>query len=1322
MLYNYNFKNKKKMEIKQEIEYKSISDESKNNIYQILKEIETNNEINPKRIYNLYQLLKDIEKNCQQSSIISDLFTSNIIYIFRYIFLQEKSLRNIILKIISLNIQIYPFFTNKLLEALYPIAICKIFEEYKKSSFEERYECFKLINIWLKYSDNNFPLIFCQAIASLSRVDDLFKKGCIEFIRNLSIKRPDLCSMVGGFRIMINYLIDTNHNYDDISDNILNSILYVINSPVKRKYFNGFNDLYKIFSVFTKSDFCEEFLTNEKSNSGNINLKKEAEREEEKNKLNSQLLISKKIIKKMLNTWPGFSLIMGDNMSLNSMIQSLNMDINTTIKFSILQLIKEILEEEYNYIDNFIILSSETKDDFYPNKIYFAFILQNLQENNLFETLIKFINEDNNNLTNNSNSDFAYKLALKYNILYNKLSNNEPELPFLSEKQKIFDEMNLDMNYINQGINIENNINQESNTYNELNEDLANMKIKMMHLLDQTFYHFNCKDNSLINIDTISSDVIMAMNSYLYIQNIKKYDKQYYIDTCKKELFSKDEESYNQILKNSKILDSKEFQNIDWKYIDTLLDIIETRKELIIDLHKNKFFRKILYNLMPSKNLIINQFWSFNNFIYMTISNKMFKFLSNYSDISTILDSLPEDYIIKKGLTWLEDVMQCLINILPVNNNNQNLQNANRNRDKPFEIKKVYQSLSKSIFSFIGILSQTSKGDEFLFKRNFYILLDNFVSKSNKYDYLLTNLIDNLDFNSNNVSKWIFKLIKEGSSKIKRYIFDHLRCLLKFGKDIKKYVEIMIESLNKENEECNEVIIDILKTMILDGIYLEVLNKNKNLIEKAKEIDKSLLYILMRNQKSFDFMTDFIDSELNNLDINDIIENYAKELKNNMMELYENKEISEEKYYLNINLHKIESMYDLYNEFYFLKQLPFNILISTVSSKNPEKKEDIILITYMEYHKNNNIELCGIPLQKDEIIIVPKKQNIIIKIALGKFIVNNKTCNINNNNNEIIFNSNDMYELIKDIDNKNEINQDKKEVYIINKNGVYLYFKLNFGTFRLIKVIIKVKINPGLVKSIKMPINIITELNNNKNGYEKLVKNKIIDELLSYLDLNLLESKNIQIKSVLWILARLIIKETQGEILENKYQIIKRIIEFNQDCEDYAMKGTIIYILCYISQNKNIKNIIESYNYTFFFNTDICYPNNNREIYIDNKPNYLNNKINEEVEKISKLIKMPPPSEEIYNNISNLINNISFKQAISELEETYKNNPQKFYEINLFIKIYVALSKYKFKPSARKSILNYFDKAINSNDFAQEANKILNEAGYNILTAHAFEE
>ena len=1313
------------MEIKQEEEI--ISDETKNNISQILEEIQNNNEINPKRIYELYQILEDVNKNKIQSSIISDLFTSNIIYIFRYIILQEKkTMRIIILRIIRLNIEIYPFFTNKLLECLYPIAICKIFEENKKNTFEERYECFKLINTWLKYSNNNFPLIFCQAIAALSRVDDLFKKGCIEFIRNLSIIRPDLSSTVGGFRILINNLIDFNFNYEDISDNILNSILYIINSPTKRKYFNGFNDLYKIFSVFTKSDFCEEELPGEKQNNGNNNTKQEAEKEEEKNKLNSQLQIARKVIKKMLNTWPGYSLIMGDYMSIGSLIQSLNTDVNSTIKKAILQLLKEILEEGYNYIDNFIIISSKTKDEFYPKKIYFAYILQSLKENNLFESLIKFIEEDNNNI-NNINSDYAYKLALKYNILYNKLFNNEPQLPFLTDKQKILDEIDIGINFGNyKNKNIGLDISQEQNNYNELDEDLANIKLKMMHLLDQTFYHFNCKDNSELNIESLSSEVIMAIHSYLYIQNIKKYDNQYYIDSCKKELFSKDEESYYQILRNSKILDSKDFPNFEWKYIDILLDIIETRKELISDLRKNKFFRKILYNLMPSKNLLLNQLWSVNNFIYIVICNKMFKFLSNYTEISNILDSLPEDYIIKKGITWLEDVIQNLNNILSQNiqnsQNNNNTQNTNRNRDKPFGKKKIYQSLARNIFSFIGILSQTTKGDEFLQKRNFYNILESFIIKSNQYDYILTTIIDNLNFNSKNVSNWIIKLIKEGGSKkIKRYIFDHIRCLMKYGKNIRLYLDIMIESLNEENKEFNDVIIDLLKTHCLEGINDDILERNKSLIEKAKKIDKSLIYILMRNKNTFDFVSDFIDNELNNLNIDKIIEDYSKELKEEMMDLFEDKEISDKKYFMKINLPKTENMYDIYNEFYFLKQLPFNIRISITNLKNQEIKEDIILITYMEYHKKNKIELCGMPIMKNDIIIKPKEYKISIRIALGKFFVDNKTCNLLNDNinmTDLIINTNDMQELIKDSENNKGENINKIKEYIINKNGAYIYFKKIENLFHLTKIIINIKINPSIIKSIQMPINIITELINNKNGFEKIVKNKIIEQLFTYLDTSLLESKNIQIKSVLWILAKLLINENQGLMLENKYKIIKKIIEFSQECDDIAMKGTIIYILSYISQNKNLKNIIESYNYTYFFNSDICYPNNNKEIYLEEKTNYINRKINEEVDKINKLIKLPAPSEEIYNNISCLINNISYKQALNDLEETYKNNPQKFYEINLFVKIYITLSKYKFKPSARKNILNYMDKAINSEEFAQEANKIFNEAGDNVLTAH----
>ena len=258
------------------------------------------------------------------------------------------------------------------------------------------------------------------------------------------------------------------------------------------------------------------------------------------NKLDQQLQISKAIIKKLLNTWPGYSLIMGDYMSMGSVIRALNTDTNITIKTAILHMLKEIIEVGYNYLDNFTIISSPSKDRFYANKVYFAYILQGLQDNNLYESLIKFIEEDNNS----SMSEYAHKLALKYTILYSKLSNDDLQLPFLNEKiekQKILEEMNMGNNLgMNLNFNLGlNGLNQVDNKYNELDEEIANMKVKIMHLLDQTFYHFNCKDNAAINIDTLSSDIIIAVHSCLCLQNIKKYDNQYYIDSCKKELFSK---------------------------------------------------------------------------------------------------------------------------------------------------------------------------------------------------------------------------------------------------------------------------------------------------------------------------------------------------------------------------------------------------------------------------------------------------------------------------------------------------------------------------------------------------------------------------------------------------------------------------------------------------------------------------------------------------------------------------------------------------------------------------------------------------------------
>ena len=149
------------------------------------------------------------------------------------------------------------------------------------------------------------------------------------------------------------------------------------------------------------------------------------------------------------------------------------------------------------------------------------------------------------------------------------------------------------------------------------------------------------------------------------------------------------------MLKSSKVLELKEFHLWDWSQIDALLDIIETKKELILELNKQKFFKKLLFSYSPSKNLIVKQSWTVNNFFYGAIGRKLFKVLANSQDGISVLDAPNEDYIFQKSNSWIKDVMQCLDNLIEKNNIEEN----------PFTIKRIHNTLSRNIFIFIGIIS-----------------------------------------------------------------------------------------------------------------------------------------------------------------------------------------------------------------------------------------------------------------------------------------------------------------------------------------------------------------------------------------------------------------------------------------------------------------------------------------------------------------------------------------------------------------------------------------------------------------------------------------
>ena len=1266
-----------------------ILEKYKKSIIQTLESIQNDYKTNliiPNTLYELNNFLTELKNKKIKTDLIDNQITNEHLYVFLCL-LQEEGTRTLGLKILKNNIEIYPPFTKKLVNKMFPMIICKILEDFKSKNFNDRYECLKLINSWFQLSNNNFPFIFCQGIAAMSKNDEIFKKGCLEFLRILSIIRPDLCSSVGGFKILINSLLDVN-NYD-IQDYILYSLLYVINSPDKRKYFNGFDDFYKIFSVFTKSDFTNKNSPKDKNT--NKNNDPNAYENEKK-----RIELSKNVIKKLLNTWTGYLLIMGDYMALGSVIEALNTDTDDLIKSTVLNMFNEILNEEYDYIDNFINISSSSRDYFYTNKIFFAYIFQGLEQNNFYSNIMKFI--ENGNKTYN---DFAHSLALKYIILYSKISKTYLKLPFLNEKlRNEFEQKKQENNDLK--LIYQKEMDLWENQYKEIAEE---------DLLDKIFYHFLSKDLSYINAKNLSTEVILALHTQIInFQSNKKYTNQYSIESCNKELYSIDDKSFNKLLIQSKVLDTKEYIKWDWGHIDSILEVIDNKK-LISE--RQAILKKLLYFYYPSKNEFVNNFWKsgkseankeflVDSFSYGSIGNKLF----------TILASCPEGIIVLKNKDdFVEDVINCLKNCL----------NENRKAIQVFGIEQIYSKMSRNIFTFIGILSSTLYGDEYLEEKGFYSMLDKFVDSNNKFDYLLATIIDNINFNSKNVNEWISKLISKGSPQIKRYIFDHIRCIFQLKKELTCDINLLLNSFSTEKENCNNVIISILTSILVRDNNNYEINLTPELIEKISKIDKKLLFIMMRNKDCFELMEDFIQKEIKDINVDDLVVSYGNYLEESTIKIINAKGDDNKDYnvFLTITLSQIEEQYNKIHEFFVLKQLPFYIIIIIKDKESKNIRERYILNSHMEYFSNDKIILYGKP--RDNV----NQRNIDFRTSTVNFLWKLGDVNIDRmgkyytgNLDELLvpFGDNELNQKIEIPDNPGLIKLEKEGITLILKED-----QNNKGTYSLYSIYCNIKINPHTKQYFKTPINILTELPNNEKGTETLINIGAVEKLLNYLDNDNIINKDIKnIKSALWMLAKILIRDETGKI-EKKYQIIQKILKFNEECSDYGMKGNIVYILCFISQKPSIKEYLKLNGYSYFFNTDICYPNDMNKLYIDKTTSYDNNKIKKDGDIINKKIVLSKESEAIYSNITNLINNIWSKTASIELDDIYKREPHLFNDPNLFIKVYAALSRHKFKQPVRRKILQYFDNCLTSPEIIENASKILGELGEDLLLSSELE-
>ena len=200
-----------------------------------------------------------------------------------------------------------------------------------------------------------------------------------------------------------------------------------------------------------------------------------------------------------------------------------------------------------------------------------------------------------------------------------------------------------------------------------------------------------------------------------------------------------------------------------------------------------------------------------------------------------------------------------------------------------------------------------------------------------------------------------------------------------------------------------------------------------------------------------------------------------------------------------------------------------------------------------------------------------------------------------------------------------------------------------------------------------------------------------------------------------------ILMKKNAKYFNNKYNIIRKMVKFFNESTDFSMRGTLIYLISFLALNEEIKPEICELKTSYFCNTSICYPIDPKFFDFYDKISYENDKLENDIDIIESEIKLNQISEEIYGYATNLINTLLINMSKNSILRIFNNKRECLKDVNLFIMIYAALSRYRFKEEERKFLMNYFEESIFSNKIALDAMHIIKSLGDNLLNAHNME-
>jgi rapamycin-insensitive companion of mTOR len=94
-------------------------------------------------------------------------------------------------------------------------------------------QALKIIEKVQEISAETFPVAFARSLVAVANYkEDAFRKICIEALRDLALKNPELVAAVEGFAPMMDAVMEPITQ--SMADSILLTIIYLLNDPATR--------------------------------------------------------------------------------------------------------------------------------------------------------------------------------------------------------------------------------------------------------------------------------------------------------------------------------------------------------------------------------------------------------------------------------------------------------------------------------------------------------------------------------------------------------------------------------------------------------------------------------------------------------------------------------------------------------------------------------------------------------------------------------------------------------------------------------------------------------------------------------------------------------------------------------------------------------------------------------------------------------------------------------------------------------------------------------------------------------------------------------